>query len=247
MSLVLHEIAESDHRILNPFTDAHLMELASVSRVGPGTRVLDLACGKGEMLVRWAQEHGSSGVGVDISETFVAAARLRADELGLAKRVVIELGDARDCHPEPQAFDVGACIGATWIGDGVPGTIELLRPAVAPDGLFLIGEPYWREPPPPEARRALGEDDHDFDDLASLLQRFESAGTELVEMVLADPHSWDRYVASQWWTLRLWLDDHPGDPLKEDVERYLEDCRHSHLAYQRRYLGWGVFVLKPAR
>src|SRR5690606_19447640 len=40
--LELHEIAEADHRILNPFTDAHLMELAAVARVGPGTRVLDL-------------------------------------------------------------------------------------------------------------------------------------------------------------------------------------------------------------
>jgi SAM-dependent methyltransferase len=247
VSLILHEIAESGHRILNPFTDEKLMELATVSRVSASTRVLDLACGKGEMLARWAQELGCSGLGVDISETFVTAARARADALGVAKQVVIELGNAREYVTEPEAFDVGACIGATWLGDGVPGTVELLRPAIAPGGLLLIGEPYWREPPPAETRRALAGDEEAFDDLAGLLERFESAGTELVEMVLADGHSWDRYVAAQWWTLREWLDAHPDDALREDVERYLDHSRRRHLTYRRRYLGWGVFVLRPAR
>jgi cyclopropane fatty-acyl-phospholipid synthase-like methyltransferase len=245
MSLRLHEIAEDNHRILNPFTDAHLLEVGAVTRVEPGTRVLDLACGKGELLSRWAQELGSSGVGVDLSEVFVAAARVRADELGVADRVVIEHGDAQAYEPEPGAFDMACCIGATWIGNGVAGTIDLLRPAVTSDGLLLIGEPYWRESPTSAAERALGEDM--FTDLPGLHDRFEAAGTELVEMVLADEHSWDRYVAAHWWTLRQWLDTHPADPLTPDVQKFLDDSRHEYLTYQRRYMGWGVFVLRPSR
>jgi cyclopropane fatty-acyl-phospholipid synthase-like methyltransferase len=69
-----HEIAEADHRILNPFTGQQLMQLADVGRVGPATRILDLACGKGEMLCRWAAAFGCGGHGVDISEVFLAAA-----------------------------------------------------------------------------------------------------------------------------------------------------------------------------
>lgn len=46
MSLRHHEIAEAGHRILNPFTDEKLMLLGQVCRVGEGTRVLDLACGR---------------------------------------------------------------------------------------------------------------------------------------------------------------------------------------------------------
>lgn len=245
MSLRLHEIAERHHRILNPFTEAHLLELGAVARVGPGTRVLDLACGKGEMLGRWARELGSGGVGVDLSEEFVAAARARVDELGVADRVRIENGDAAAFVAEPGAFDVACCLGATWIGDGVAGTIDLLRPAVTARGLILIGEPYWREPPRPEAEEALGAGM--FTDLAGLLGRFEDAGTELVEMVLADEHSWDRYVAAHWWTLREWLDTHVGDPLAPDVQVFLDDSRREYLAYQRRYLGWGVFVLRSTR
>lgn len=244
MSLVLHEIAEADHRILNPFTDAQLIELGTVSRVVPITRVLDLACGKGELLIRWAQEFGSSGVGVDISEVFVDSARRRADELGVADRVLLERGDASTYRPARDAFDVASCVGATWIGGGVAGTIALLRQVVKPGGLILIGEPFWLEPPPPEARQAVGSHPEEFTDLPGLLDTFAAAGTDLVEMVLANPHSWDRYVAAQWWTLRNWLDAHAGDPLEAKVRVFLDDSRRTHLTYQRRYLGWGVFVLR---
>jgi SAM-dependent methyltransferase len=247
MSLWLHEIAEAGHRILDPFTDAQLVQLGSVSHVRPGTRVLDLACGKGELLSRWAQEFGSDGVGVDISEVFVAAACHRAEELGVADRVAIEQGDASTYAPEPGAFDVASCIGATWIGNGVAGTIELLRRAVTSDGLVLVGEPFWRDPPPPQAREAIGAGPDEFTDLPGLLDRFEGVGTDLVEMVLADRHSWDRYAAAQWWSPREWLDTHPGEPCAPDVRRFLNESRRTHLTYQRRYLGWGVFVLRPTR
>jgi SAM-dependent methyltransferase len=243
-ALELHEIAEADHRILDPFTDGHLLELAAVARVGAGTRVLDLACGKGEMLCRWAQEFGASGLGVDLSPVFSDAARKRADELGVADRVTIEQGDAGSYQAEPGAFDIAACVGATWIGGGLAGTIELLRPAVPASGLLLIGEPFWRESPPVEARAAYGEPDL-FADLPGLLDRFERVGVDLVEMVVADEHSWDRYAAAQWWALRRWLDEHPDDLAAGQVREFRDEARRVHLAYQRRYLGWGVFVLRP--
>jgi SAM-dependent methyltransferase len=243
-ALELHEIAEADHRILDPFTDAHLLELAGVARVDASTRVLDLACGKGEMLCRWAQELGSSGIGVDVSPVFAGAARKRAVELGVADRVGIEQADARAYRAEPAAFDIAACVGATWIGGGVAGTIELLRPAVPSTGLLLIGEPFWRSPPPADVRAAHGDADL-FVDLPGLLDRFGEAGADLVEMVLADEHSWDRYVAAQWWALRRWLDEHPDDPRAGQVREFRDETRRAHLAHQRRYLGWGVFVLRP--
>ena len=54
--LRFHEISEAGHRILNPFTDDKLMLLGSVCRPRPGQRILDLCCGKGELLARWAAE-----------------------------------------------------------------------------------------------------------------------------------------------------------------------------------------------
>lgn len=242
MSLWLHEIAESSHRILDPFTDAHLVELGTVARIGPSTRVLDLACGKGELLCRWAQEFGSQGEGVDISDVFLSAARARADELGVTDQVRFSQGDASG-HQAASPVDVACCIGATWIGDGPTGTIELLRRSLRPGGRILIGEPYWRDDPPRQVRDAFGGEQ--FHDLPGLLDEFTTAGADLVEMVLADEHSWDRYAAAQWWNLRTWLDEHPGDPRTAEVREFLDTTRRAHLQHQRRHLGWGVFVLAP--
>lgn len=239
-----HEIAEAEHRILNPFTDAKLMELGAVCRIGRGTHILDLACGKGEMLCRWSSEYGAIGHGVDLSETFIAAARARAKELEVDGKVSFEQADASTYSAASSAYDVVACVGATWIGGGLAGTIDLMRPALAPGGLLLIGEPYWTERPPDGAYGALGLGRDDYTDLPGTLDRFAASGTELVEMVLADQDSWDRYMASQWWTIHDWLKAHPDHADAGAMRAFADSGRRSHLTYGRRYLGWGVFALR---
>lgn len=247
MSLRHHEIAEGDNRILNPFTADKLMLLGEVCRLREGQRQLDLASGKGEMLCRWSQRFGITGLGIDLSEVFVAAATARAAELGVAGRVRFQQGDAGTPPSGAGTFDIVSCIGATWIGGGLAGTIALMRPFLAGDGLLLVGEPYWTEPPPPAALAALGLGDGDHTSLAGTLDRFGAAGTELVEMVLADGDSWDRYAAAQWWNIDRWLRANPDDPEAPAMREFLVDWRRAHLEYGRRLLGWGVFVLRPSR
>jgi cyclopropane fatty-acyl-phospholipid synthase-like methyltransferase len=95
--------------------------------------VLDLACGSGEMLCTWARDHGITGTGVDISTVFTARARARALEPGVADRITFVHGDASG-HVAEDPVDIAACIGATWIGGGVPGTVRLLQSGVRPGG-----------------------------------------------------------------------------------------------------------------
>ncbi len=242
MSLRFHEIAESRHRILNPITDDKLDLLGEICRIQDGHRQLDLACGKAEMLSRWSARYGLTGVGVDISQVFLAAARERAAELGVTDRLTFVQGDAGAYRTE-ETFDLVSCIGATWIGGGLTGTLDLMRPALRPDGLALVGECYWIGDPPAEALKAY----EGFTTLAGTDDRFEAAGFELVEMVLANPDSWDRYVASQWLTLSDWLRDNPDDPEEPEIREFLRAARRTHLEYGRQHLGWGVFVLRPRK
>jgi SAM-dependent methyltransferase len=246
MSLRFHEIAEARHRILNPLTDEKLNLLGEICRIQPDMRQLDLACGKGEMLSRWSARYGLQGVGVDISKVFLAAARERAAELGVEDRVEFVEADASTYRAEPDAFDIVSCIGATWIGGGLAGTLDLLRRPLRRDGLVLVGECFWTSPPPPEALRALSMEADTFTSLSGTNERLEKAGFELLEMVLADPDSWDRYVASQWWTLSDWLRANPDDPDADAIRDFLATSRQSHLEYGRNYLGWGVFILRQA-
>lgn len=238
-------VRERDHRIHNPFTAGKLATLGEAIRLRPGMSVLDLACGSGEMLCTWSRDHGITGTGVDISTAFVASAQARATELGVSDRVSFVHGDASG-HVAGSPVDVAACIGATWIGNGVPGTLDLLERSLRPGGTVLVGEPFWRlDPPDQETVEGSGVSARDdFQDLPGLVETFGRLGWDLVEMVLADEDSWDRYVAAQWFTVRAWLDENPDDELAPAFRAELDTAPLRYVRYQRRYLGWGVFALK---
>ena len=193
----------------------------------------------------WAVEHGVSGVGVDISEVFLSAARERVDELEVRDRVELVHADAANYVVEMDTqFDIVSCIGATWIGGGLVGTLDLMRPRVNAGGLIVVGEPYWIDPLPAGLSVAGVDDAGEFASLAGTLERLESAGFELVEMVLASPDDWDRYVAAQWMTVDNWLAENPDDPDAAAIREWIKAGQRSYLTTDRRYLGWGVFVLR---
>jgi SAM-dependent methyltransferase len=238
-------VRERDHRIHDPFTPEKLATLGAAIRLRPGLSVLDLACGSGEMLCTWSRDHGITGTGVDISPALVASARARADDLGVGAGVSFVHGDASG-YVAAEPVDVAACVGATWIGNGVEGTIALLERSLRPGGLLLVGEPFWRLDPPDQAAvEGSGVSDRDeFLDLPGLVASFGRLGWDVVEMVLADEDSWDRYVAAQWFTVRAWLDENPDDELAPAFRAELDSAPLAYVRYQRRYLGWGVFALK---
>ncbi len=237
-------ITESAHRIHNPFTPDKFATLGAALRLETGTRVLDLGSGSGEMLCTWARDYGITGTGIDMSPLFTEQAKRRAEELGVADKVKFIHGDAAG-YVADERVGVAACVGATWIGEGVAGTIELLARSLRTGGIILIGEPYWRQLPPTEAvaRGCLAESIADFLLLPELIASFGRLGYDVVEMVLANQDGWDRYEAAKWITMRRWLEANPDDDFAKELRAQLTTEPVRHATYTREYLGWGVFAL----
>lgn len=237
-------ISESEHRIHNPFTAEKYATLGHALRMKPGTRILDLGSGSGEMLCTWARDYGVTGTGVDISPLFTTQAKQRAEELGVSEYVHFIHNDAAG-YIGKEKHDVAACVGATWIAGGVAGTIDLLAKSLKPGGIILIGEPYWRQIPATEAiAHACGVSSvADFHPLPELVAFFDQLGYDVVEMVLADPQGWDRYEAAKWMTMRRWLEENPDDECAQEVRTELTVAPKRHVTWTREYFGWGVFAL----
>jgi len=62
-----YDIRHKRHLLCNPLNREKFEKLCGLLKLERGSRVLDIACGKGEFLIRLAELYGISGVGVDIS------------------------------------------------------------------------------------------------------------------------------------------------------------------------------------
>ncbi|MCW5957655.1 MAG: class I SAM-dependent methyltransferase [Pyrinomonadaceae bacterium] len=71
--------------------------------IKPGMKVLDVACGSGNLAIIAAQK-GADVTGLDIAENLVDAAKQRAEKLGLD--IAFEQGDAEDMPYADDSFDI---------------------------------------------------------------------------------------------------------------------------------------------
>jgi SAM-dependent methyltransferase len=80
---------------------------------GPGTRLIDIACGSGGPALRVARLSGCEILGVDIDEKAIAVAREQAIAVGLAERAWFDRIDAGQSLPfQAGSFDALICIDA---------------------------------------------------------------------------------------------------------------------------------------
>jgi 2-polyprenyl-3-methyl-5-hydroxy-6-metoxy-1,4-benzoquinol methylase len=111
------------------------------AKLTAGARVVDIGCGLGSSAFLIAEAYpGTVIVGVDSHAESIAIARKRAAEAGLADRVSFEVGTAQDFTGT--GYDLVTMFDALHdMGDPV-GAARRIRGALAPDGTWLLVEPY---------------------------------------------------------------------------------------------------------
>jgi SAM-dependent methyltransferase len=237
-------ITHRDHFVCNPTSEAKLDELVGLIPLKPGARVLDIACGKAELLLRIAERHGASGVGVDISPYEVEEANRQVASRGLKDRIeIVNMGGA-EYDAAPGSFDLAMCIGAIWVWNGFLGTIEALKKIVTPGGVIAIGEPFKLKDPDPGYIAAEPDFAPKMVTHADNVAIAQGAGLTLLYAIASNQDDWDRYEGLQTLAAESYAAEHPDDP---DVLELLER-RHKtddvYLKWGRDTTNWAIYLFR---
>lgn len=183
-----YAVVEREHEFQNPTSAEKLRLLGERLRLGRESQVLDVASGRGGPAVLLATTFGCRITCIERADEFDQVARRRVHEAGLGHLIELVHADAREVSLDFERYDAALCLGATFVYDGLPGTLAALAPAVRPGGFVAVGEPYWRISPLPEHFEPdAGED---FVTLVETVERFEVAGLAPVTMIEASRDDW---------------------------------------------------------
>ncbi|MET7640357.1 cyclopropane-fatty-acyl-phospholipid synthase family protein [Streptomyces sp. NPDC005438] len=216
-----------------------------------GTRLLDVGCGWGALLIHAAREYGVTGVGVTLSREQARWARKSLAEEGLADRVEIRVQDYRDVDDGP--YDAIASIGmAEHVGvRRYREYAQVLHQLLAPGGR-LLNHQIARPPEPPGRPHQLDPfiDSYVFPDgelspVGSTVSALESVGFEVRDLESLREH----YAL----TLRQWVRNLEADftraarlttPGRARVWRLYMAA--SALAFERRRIGVNqILAVRP--
>jgi SAM-dependent methyltransferase len=142
-----HDLFQGTERFFRPNYIGHLTSswIPSLDgmqeKLADGARVVDIGCGHGASTILMAEAFpASTFVGFDPHEPSVRTATERAAVAGVGDRCSFEAAHAESFPGD--GFDFAACFDCLHdMGDPV-GAATHIRQALAPDGIWMIVEPY---------------------------------------------------------------------------------------------------------
>jgi len=241
-----YSIREKLHTYCNPLNKEKFETLLHLLRLRPNSTVLDIACGKGEFLVRLAELYRITGVGVDISPYFTQEAQNKAKHRVPNAPLAFIQVDAKNYQPPADLlFDLTSCMGATWIWNGYKGTLQALKDMTKPEGTIIIGEPYWLKTPDPEYLKADNMKKETYaDSHYDNVKIGESLGLNCVYTLVSTKQDFDHYETLTWMAITDYAQANPTDPDLPDIVARMKHEKHVYLNWQRDTMGWALYVFK---
>lgn len=143
---------DADERRLSAPVSERMLELA---RLRPGSRVLDIASGRGEPALRAAARVAPDGsvLGTDVADEMLDFARQRA-EAGSVTNLTLRVTDGQTLAGVPeQAFDAALCRWGLMFFERPVDALRSTRRCLRPGGLFVAAVwaapervPWWSMP-----------------------------------------------------------------------------------------------------
>jgi cyclopropane fatty-acyl-phospholipid synthase-like methyltransferase len=245
-SLDFSAIAHEGLAFMNPLAEEDVDEMIEALELEPGAHVLDLGCGKAEVLLRIVERYPDvRATGLDRSPAILAEARRQAEARVPESRVMLLEQDVREYDPEPGAFDLVVSTGGVSFRGGVGGTLAVLYGFVAPGGKLLFGEGYWREEPSAEYLVALGAAREELRDYQGTIEAAQDLRLELKRAVTSSVEDWDAYEDAWARNGERYADAHEGAEGVAELREWVAAGRERYQALGGRdTLGFALLLFE---
>lgn len=227
-------IAHTGIAIGNPIPSSVLDRFIGECALAKGDRLLDIGCGRGELVLRAVERTGCAAIGIDQSPRQVAIARTETARRLPNADVTFHEAAAGAVPLELRSFRIVACVGSTHAYGGLSNALARITEFLQPSGRLLIGDGYWTEPPTPEYLDGWGATADELPDLAQFHAWFAQHGLNISDEYLATVADFDAYEEPWLANLDSYSRAHPDNPDSPGMLEWANQAR------ARRRLGPGV-------
>ncbi len=227
--------------VLSPIDKRTWQVVGETCRLGPGSRLLELASGKGAFAMYAAARFGCHIDCYDSSSEFIQYATNRAEELGLASNVSFTNCDVNSLDVKPSVYDAGICLGALYIFREAGW--KVLINGVKPGGFLVVSDLYCkRVPAPKEIMEVFFEEEDQPLTLEDARHWYTSRGVKILREEECSRKAWlEYYDLSKKMLLQL------GEKYKLDKARRAEieeGLKEDSLVreFGEKYFGYMTFI-----
>jgi len=241
-----YDVTHGKHLFLNPTSAEKIDRLCGLLNLKPGAKVVDVGCGKGELLMRLAMLYDIKAIGVDLSPFFIKKLNEEVTKRRLCEKITVLQMDGAKFKPDrSESFDLSICLGASWIWGEYNGTLSALKTFTKPGGIIIVGEPFWKAVPDKEYLEASGLKKELFSDSHYLnVVKAEQQGLKCLYTMVSNSDEWDNYEALQWWAVDEYARAHPEDPDVPEIISNKERDKQNYLRWERLVVGWATYVFR---
>lgn len=232
------------HVFCNPATSHRFNRVIRIIPLAEGAKVLDIASGKGEFVVRLIERFGVDATAVDISPYCIEDMERKAAERIEKGSMKIICQDAKTIEFPKESFDFTSCLGASWIYGGHEGTVKALNKWTKPGGLILVGEPYWVKEPDAEALAKTRTKREEFGLHRDNAEAGRKLGLTLTNTFCFPQEDWDEYIALNRQSFSDYARVNPDDPDLEEIDQKLRVFEQEYKDVERSHLGWAVYLFR---
>jgi SAM-dependent methyltransferase len=228
----------------NPLPEAATLALVDSLDVAPEARVLDVGCGRAELLIRLVARTGARGVGVDPWPHAVATARAAAAGRVDPSRLEFRVEEFDAARFDDASIDFALCVGATHAMGDLRGALATFRRLLVPGGTAVVGEGHWLRAPDAEYLAVLGAKPDELLDHDGNLALARDEGFDVVRALVSSKADFDEYEDRYAANVERFVAEHPDDPAAAAFRTRIRAWRTAYLRWGRDTLGFALYLLK---